>query len=321
MNYIINLDKRTDRWEKMKKQVDNLHIPIERFPAICPQWNTNISDYIKKMEFPFLKKTLEGHVSYSLGCSGVFQSQLELWKRCIEYNKPILIFEDDVTFQTNDFFSDLNDILNEINHDFDMIVFFPNIPLERLNQNIIEKKYTYYLKQPIFGAYAYYLHPNFAKKTLPFLETMTSPFDIQVKKHYYDKPHKCYLSKKHLVTTPCDMSRDSNIIQRERLHQDSIHDITFLKNPFPLKKNGPFIFSKYKIKLNLNTLFLQNPCRSIKMFYNNVLVFHSQHYKTKSTIDTEIYLEKNLICYFIKLSKEKDFLVILVPIEKFVDYW
>ena len=292
MNYIINLDKRTDRWEKIKKQVDELNIPIERFSAICPQWNTNISDYIKKMEFPFLKKTLEGHTSYSLGCTGVFQSQLELWKRCIEYNQPILIFEDDVTFQTTDFFTDLNNILNELQNYFDMIVFFPNIPLNQIPQKIIEKKYTYYLKEPIFGAYAYYLHPNFAKQTLPILETMISPFDIQVKKHYYDKPHKCYLSKKFLVTTPCEMSRDSNIIQRERPHQDSIHHITFLKNHFPPKKKGPFIYSKYEIKLNLKTLFLQNPCRSIKLYYKNELIFHCQHYQTKSTLDTEIYLEK-----------------------------
>lgn len=292
MNYIINLDKRIDRWKKIKKQVDELNIPMERFSAICPQWNTNISDYIKKMEFPFLKKTLEGHTSYSLGCTGVFQSQLELWKRCIEYNQPILIFEDDVTFQTTDFFTDLNNILNELQNDFDMIVFFPNIPLNQIPQKIIEKKYTYYLKQPIFGAYAYYLHPNFAKQTLPILETMISPFDIQVKKHYYDKPHKCYLSKKFLVTTPCEMSRDSNIIQRERPHQDSMTHLKFSKKPFPRYEKGPFIYSKYEIKLNLKTLFLQNPCRSIKLYYKNELIFHCQHYQTKSTLDTEIYLEK-----------------------------
>ena len=292
MNYIINLDKRTDRWEKIKKQMEKLNIPFERFSAICPQWDTNISDYIKKMEFPFLKKTLEGHTSYSLGCTGVFQSHHKLWKQCIDNDKPMLIFEDDVTFQTTDFFSDLNDILEEINNDFDMIVFFPNIPLNQIPQKITENKYNYYLKQPIFGAYAYYLHPNFAKQTLPFLETMISPFDIQVKKHYYDKPHKCYLSKKFLVSTPCEMSRDSNIIQRERPHQDSMNHLKFSKKPFPIHEKGPFIYSKYEIKLNLKSIFLYNPCRSIKLFYKNELIFYSRHHQTKSTIDTEIYLEK-----------------------------
>lgn len=292
MNYIINLDKRTDRWETMKKQVIDLDIPIERFPAIHPEWNTNISDYIEKMEFSFLKKTLEGHISYSLGCTGVFQSHHKLWEKCIEQDKPMLIFEDDITFQTTDFFKDLNDILNEVHNDFDMIVFFPNIPLHHLTQDITVKKYTYYLKKPIFGAYAYYLHPNFAKKTLPFLATMRNPFDIQVKKHYYDKPHKCYLSKKYLVTTPCEMSRDSNIIQRGRFHQDSIHHIRILKDPFPITISGPFIYSKYKTRLNLSNMFLQNPCRSIKIFYKKTLIFQSQHYITKSTLDTEIHLKK-----------------------------
>lgn len=292
MNYIINLDKRTDRWETIKKQVEELNIPIERFSAIYPQWNTNISDFINKMEFPFLKKTLEGHTSYSLGCSGVFQSQLELWKRCSKQEKPMLIFEDDVTFQTTDFFSDLNDILNELHHDFDMIVFFPNIPLNQIPERIIESKFTYYLKRPIFGAYAYYLHPNFAKQTLPYLETMSSPFDIQVKKHYYDKPHKCYLSKKFLVTTPCDMSRDSNIIQRIRPHQDSMTHLKISKKPLPKEYQGSFIYSKYEIKLNLHSVFYQNPCRSIKIFYKKELLFHLYHSKTKSTLDSEIHLEK-----------------------------
>ena len=149
MNYIINLDKRKDRWLKIKKQVDELKIPVERFSAISPQWNSNINEFIKKMEYPFLKKTLEGHSSYSLGCTGVFQSQLQLWKRCIDQDKPMLIFEDDITFQTNDFFYDLNNILVEIENNFDMIFFFPNVPI---TQKTIEKKFSYYLQKPIFGA-------------------------------------------------------------------------------------------------------------------------------------------------------------------------
>ena len=292
MYYVINLDKRKDRWLRMKKQTDILNIPVERFSAIYPKWNTEINSFIKKMEYLFLKKTLEGHISYSLGCSGAFQSHLELWKKCIQHNKPILVFEDDVIFQTSDFFLDLDNILKELNNDFDMIVFFPNIPLDRLSFKIIENKYSFYPTRPIFGAYSYYLHPNFAKKTLPYLHTMSSPFDIQIKKLYSDKPHKCYLSKKFLVRTPCEMSRDSDIIQRERPHKDSLKNVQIIHQTPSEMINKPFIYSKYNINLNLNNVFLYNPCRSIKMFYNNDLIFHSQHLHTDSNIDTVICLEK-----------------------------
>ena len=69
-------------------------------------------------------------------------------------------------------------------------------------------------------------------------------------------------------------------------------DLKILKKPFPIYEKGPFIYLKYEIKLNLKTLFLQNPCRSIKLFYKNELIFHCQHYRTKSTLDSEIHLEK-----------------------------
>lgn len=289
MNYIINLDSRKDRWEKMKEQTDSLNLKVERFSAICPSW-TDISQYIRKMEYNFLKKTLEGHMCYSLGATGVFESQLELWRRCIEYNKPILIFEDDITFKTKSFQKDLELLLEELENDFDMIVFFPNMEVTNIKKL---NKYSILLKNPIFGAYGYYLHPDFAKKTIPFLKTMDKPFDIQVKNLYYDKPHKIYLARNYLIDTPIAFSRDSNIIQKHRnLHFDNIHTVLHVSNSIPKNYLGPFIFSKYKMRFSTISIFTKNPCRSIKMYYNNEIIFFLKHFKTHSKLDSIIHLEE-----------------------------
>ena len=289
MNYIINLDSREDRWKKMKEQTDKLNLKVERFSAICPSW-TDMSKYIKKMEFNFLKKTLEGHMCYSLGATGVFESQLELWKRCIEQNKPMLIFEDDITFKSESFQKDLELILEEINHDFDMIVFFPNMEIGKIKKF---NKYSLLLKNPLFGAYGYYLNPDFAKKTIPFLKTMNKPFDIQVKNIFNDKPHKIYLARNYMIHTPVDFSRDSNIIQKyKNLHLDNIHTVLYTSSSIPKNYVGPFIYSKYKMRISQISIFTKNPCRSIKMYYKNKIVFFSKHFKTHSKIDSVIYLEE-----------------------------
>ena len=289
MNYIINLDSRRDRWEKMKEQTDNLNLKVERFSAICPSW-TDISQYIRKMEYNFLKKTLEGHMCYSLRATGVFESQLELWRRCIEHNKPMLIFEDDITFKTKSFQKDLELLLEELENDFDMIVFFPNMEVTNIKKL---NKYSILLKNPIFGAYGYYLHPDFAKKTIPFLKTMDKPFDIQVKNLYYDKPHKIYLARNYLIDTPIAFSRDSNIIQKHRnLHFDNIHTVLYVSNSIPKNYLGPFIFSKYKMRFSTLSIFTKNPCRSIKMCYNNEIIFFLKHFKTHSKLDSIIDLEE-----------------------------
>ena len=88
------------------------------------------------------------------------------------------------------------------------------------------------------------------------------------------------------------MSRDSDIIQRVIYHSDNFYHTKLINNYSFHSKNNSFIFSKYQTKLNLKSVFFQNPCRSIKMFYENKLIFHLQHLRTKSNIDTEIYLEK-----------------------------
>jgi GR25 family glycosyltransferase involved in LPS biosynthesis len=274
MNYIINLDSRKDRWEKMesqlKQQKENLN--IERFSAIRPSWS-NLDHYISRMEKDFLLKIMTGHISHGLGTIGVFESQYALWEKCANENRPIMIFEDDVTFQTLEVQEELNLILNEINHNFDMICFFPNMVVTNITHQF---NHCIRTRRPIFGAYAYYLHPDFAQKTLPKLKSFIRPFDIQVKDIYTGTNHKCYLSKKYLVSTPVALSRDSNIIQKSSKFLDINNDV-YITIHHSKCKTPPFIFFKYKPKFNYRFTFKRHECSSIILRYHDEIIFHLEH--------------------------------------------
>lgn len=280
MNYIINLDSRKDRWEKMesqlKQQKENLN--IERFSAIRPSWS-NLDHYVSRMEKDFLLKIITGHISHGLGTIGVFESQYALWEKCATENRPIMIFEDDVTFMTNEIRKDLDLILQEINHNFDMICFFPNMVVTNITQKL---KYSIRTRRPIFGAYAYYLHPDFARKTLPKLKSFIRPFDIQVKDIYTGTDHKCYLSSKNLVTTPVALTRDSNIIQKSSKFSDINNDV-YITIHHSKCKTPPFIFFKYKPKFNYKLTFKRHECASIILRYRDEIIFHLEH------VDAHLY--------------------------------
>lgn len=289
MNYVINLDSRMDRWGKMEQQLKEQKddLCIKRFSAIRPSW-MNLDHYIKRMERDFLVKLITGHISHGLGTIGVFDSQHTLWKECAERNEPMMIFEDDVTFQTNELKKELDLILNEIQHEFDMIVFFPNMKIFGITKYT---KYTYRTSRPMFGAYAYYLHPDFARKTLSRLENIIRPFDIQVKDIYTNTDHRCYLSKKNLVTTPVSITRDSNIIQKRTLHKDLHSNVYTTIHHFKCK-TPPFIFYNHKPKFNYRLTFQKHECKSIIIRYKNEIIFHLEHGKTESKETMDCSLEE-----------------------------
>lgn len=282
MNYIINLDTRKDRWEKMENQLKEQKedLNIERFSAIRPTWN-NLDHYVSRMGKDFLLKIMTGHISHGLGTIGVFESQKTLWERCAERNEPMMIFEDDVTFTTIELKKELGFILKEIKNDFDMICFFPNMRITGITK-ILE--HCIHTTRPIFGAYAYYLHPDFARKTLTKLQEINRPFDIQVKDIYTGTNHKCYLSKKFLVSTPVALTRDSNIIQKEPKYSD-INNTIYITRDYSKCKTPPFIYLMYKPKFNYKLTFKRHECGTIILRYKNEIIFHLEHLTTNKTIN------------------------------------
>ena len=298
MNFIINLDSRKDRWKKIEQQFKNNNLSFERFSAIEPNW-VDINLYFSKLKSPFLNYFLQGHSHVSLGAIGVFESQVVLWRKCLELNKPICIFEDDIIFLTKTFEEDLKTILDEIKYNFDMIVFFPNMQISNIKKI---NKYSLLLENPIFGAYGYCIHPDFIRKTLPSLDYITHPFDIQVKNLYNGKDHKIYLSRKNLISTPIKRTRDSNIIQRRNYHLDNITNMSLIDKKSNISTK-PYIFSKYKTKFLPFICFKYNVCKSMTIIYKDEIIFQYEHKFSKSEINSKIIIND---IQFKTLFKQED---------------
>jgi GR25 family glycosyltransferase involved in LPS biosynthesis len=97
---IINLDKRTDRWDVMKRFVEkNPGLQLQRFSAISPS-----ADEAKQVVCKSLHSTfLDNWPRYSsdelkgLGAVGCFLSHRTLWQKFLESSSTVaLILEDDL---------------------------------------------------------------------------------------------------------------------------------------------------------------------------------------------------------------------------------
>lgn len=91
--YIINLERSTTRKAHMKSQLTEVGIEHEFFPAI---------DGLKEMSEAFRCNQKKGIFwrgrqmdNTEIAC---FLSHRALWKKCVELNEPIAIFEDDAIF-------------------------------------------------------------------------------------------------------------------------------------------------------------------------------------------------------------------------------
>lgn len=95
---VINLDKRTDKWESCLSRCRQSHVQgVQRFSAIQGSDYDLNSSYIQGLfilTVNFIGPNRNPHAI--IGCA---LSHYTLWQRVIELDKPMLIMEDDVCFQ------------------------------------------------------------------------------------------------------------------------------------------------------------------------------------------------------------------------------
>lgn len=151
--YIINLDRSAYRYENMKKQLNNLKLPVEhtRFSAVdgrkAKLVNVDTKEVITGEETFTNEKLLKGKFDiicsdeYSgdfnpvnlnlinfhprtMGEVGVACSHKQIWQEIVTKGyKNTLIFEDDVTFIPN-FEKHLEDVLHNLPTDYEYIYLF-----------------------------------------------------------------------------------------------------------------------------------------------------------------------------------------------------
>ncbi|KRF98362.1 uncharacterized protein Dwil_GK27803 [Drosophila willistoni] len=98
--YMINLDRRPERRQKMENLFDELGLNVEHFSAVDgKQLN---SERLQEMGIQFLSGYEDPyhHRAMTMGEIGCFLSHYNIWKQMLELNqKEVLILEDDIRFE------------------------------------------------------------------------------------------------------------------------------------------------------------------------------------------------------------------------------
>ena len=272
--FVINLDKREDRWKNMKKQLEkqNLLEKTTRFSAIERTWTTVP---FEKLSDSFLCKLVEGNRYSSLGAIGAYESHMKLWETCLELDEPIVVFEDDIQFTCLNFEKALENIVNEIKTntktEIDMITFFATSLFENIEK---EYKDSYQVTYPIFGAFGYYITPQFIKKVQKHMSILDIPFDVQLMNYCkrISTPIHCFLSKPFLIQTPTELNRDSNIKNEKRLIYPKVQQVTKREDcDYFRERNIPFLYCNPNcfLKFNIFNFSWYNPVSHFILKKNN----------------------------------------------------
>jgi len=241
--FVINLDKRKDRWESIKIELrqQNLLEKTTWFSAIQRDWNTIP---FEKVSDEFLSSMVEGDKYCTLGAIGAYESHMELWNTCLELDEPIVIFEDDIHFTCKNFEKQLFEVINEVPTNIDIITFFPNNQVKNM---IYKNQLSLQTSVPSFGAYAYYITPTFILKVKEHMSILRQPFDVQLKKYCETISNNVVslLSYPYLIKTPLENGRDSNIVRKKhKMGIDTIHRVYKIQDCENFRKqNIPFLYS------------------------------------------------------------------------------
>jgi hypothetical protein len=179
--YCINLDKRTDRWEKCESIFKHNNIKVDRFSAIDGS----------KMEYEN-KKLLPGEI-------GVIRSNLEIVKIAKKNNyKNVLIFEDDVELCEN-FNIKFNEYIGQIPNDWSFIYLGGNHVggYNHVTDNVAKTNYS-------FAIHAIIINQNVYDQILQILPEEKEQVDVTYAK--LQKIFPSYVFRPHLAWQRKDFS-------------------------------------------------------------------------------------------------------------------
>lgn len=173
--YCVNLDRRPDRWEQVKSEIDKHGLIVERFSAV----DGNPNNIEKEPGI------LDGEIGCTLSHYNII---LDAKKRGFD---KILVLEDDVVF-VDDLNAKFEEFIKQLPEDWDMVYFGGNhqLPITPVNNNIfkITKTWTthaYAIKSNLFDVVAE-LHRQCKKQVDVYYA------EIQPK-------YNCYVFKPHLA--------------------------------------------------------------------------------------------------------------------------
>jgi GR25 family glycosyltransferase involved in LPS biosynthesis len=164
---VVNLDKRTDRLEKITKQLDDLGITFERFSAIDGTGKNPI---------------IAGR-----------DSHLQVWRDNL--GKKVLVLEDDAYF-VEDFQERFDQVIQTLPENWD--VFYLGALLDKMTGKVIKVNNDWYRQIVSTGTQAYCVHPDIAQYCIDRLEIYDGYIDVGLRILAEDM--NAYITQPNLVT-------------------------------------------------------------------------------------------------------------------------
>ena len=188
--YVINLDRRKDRWDDVKKKMKQHKLEIERFPAV----DGNNIDHPKKNP---MKISLKWWNKYALGLVRTLRKVI-VDARDKGYEK-IIIFEDDIILDKN-FNKLLKKYMKLLPEKWDIVQLSGGNhrkPLKYVNDNLFRTKNT-------LGTYAMLIHSRCFEDFIRIAEWELGPADDMLR--LLQKRGNCYMFYPGIVTPKAGFS-------------------------------------------------------------------------------------------------------------------
>jgi GR25 family glycosyltransferase involved in LPS biosynthesis len=210
--YVLNLKKRSDRWNKVKSRLDSLSIlNYKRFIAIDGSQEPHISEwtrYSKTSLNNYEKKYLKQKAITSPGCLGVLKSMKRILRDAKNNGfSRILIFEDDVIFHKK-FLSEFNRIVTGIGS-WKLLYLGASQHRWPKEMDINSDQKWYNPIGNTMGAFGVGIHESVYDEIIRQINKWELPFDTgplcYIQKH---NKGRCYVLKPNLVIADV---RDSNL--------------------------------------------------------------------------------------------------------------
>lgn len=198
--FVINLDRRADRWDHAKSEMQKLHLIAERFSA----YDSPIND---------------GKPNGNMGCTASHRALLEI----IAYNKwkRVLVLEDDFLTLYDDVPERLDAMLPEVPKDWDLIYLgghYAEKPISRVSPHVIRCA-------GMLTTSSYVITWQAARRMAPYISGI-GPIDnlfsmfARTQKHYILQPRLFaqYTSKSDL----CGETRDNVPCMTDTRHENMV---------------------------------------------------------------------------------------------------
>src|SRR6476620_2535177 len=112
-NFVVNLDRQPEKYERFLTRNEGCGIAFERFPAVDGSKLTNEEVMAMGIVAPGSR--------FAPGTVGGTASMSQIWKQVAEQDEPALVFEDDCTIR-HDILPRLATLLPSLGDDWDMLV-------------------------------------------------------------------------------------------------------------------------------------------------------------------------------------------------------